>query len=95
MDILGLINNKIKRRMKKLFIILILISTLISCTDNQRARKFGGTEEIKLGPNEELLNATWKETNLWILIRDKNTGVTYLKEKSSYGMVEGKIIFTQ
>ena len=78
--------------MKRLFVLFIVAIALVSCTDNQRARNFGGTETIKLLPNEEFVNITWKQDNLWIIVKDKNTGNFYAREKSSFGVMEGKVI---
>lgn len=51
--------------MKK-FLTLVVILTVIfsSCTDNQRARSFGGTETIKLEPHEQFINIAWKGDDL-------------------------------
>ena len=78
--------------MKRLFVLFIVAIGLVSCTDNQRARSFGGTETIKMLPNEEFVNITWKQDNLWIIVKDKNTGNFYAREKSSFGVMEGKVI---
>ena len=78
--------------MKRLFVLFIVAIALVSCTDNQIARSFGGTETIKLLPNEEFVNITWKQDNLWIIVKDKNTGNFYAREKSSFGAMEGKVI---
>ena len=64
----------------------------MSCTDNQIARSFGGTETIKLEPNEEFINITWKQDNLCIIVKDKNTGKFYAREKSSFGVMQGKVV---
>ena len=77
--------------MKKLLTI-IARSSLLSCTDNQRARNFGGTETVELKPNEKFINITWKETSLWVITQDILTGIFYAREKSSYGIVEGEVI---
>ena len=79
--------------MKKI-IIIATIATLgfASCTDNQKARKFGGTETIKMMPNEKFINITWKQDNIWIITQDTLTGVISAREKSSFGVLEGKII---
>jgi hypothetical protein len=52
--------------MKKLLLLITLCATILlySCTDNSRARKWGGTENVTLLPNEKLVNLTWKETQL-------------------------------
>ena len=79
----------------KLTAITTLFMALVihtSCTENQRARNFGGTETISLLPNEEFVNITWKENDLWIIVKDTITGVFYAREKSSFGVMQGKII---
>lgn len=78
--------------MKKILLTLSLITLLYSCTDNQRAKNFGGTEEIQLKPNEVVLNVTWKETEMWICTKDTTTGVVYFREKSNWGVLEGTVI---
>ena len=78
--------------------ILTLIATLLifsSCTENERSRRFGGTQEIKLEENEKFINITWKENSLWVITQDTITGIVYAREKSSYGIMEGKIIITE
>ena len=78
--------------MKKILLTLSLITLLYSCTDNQRAKNFGGTEEIQLKPNEVVLNVTWKETQMWICTKDTTTGIVYFREKSNWGVLEGTVI---
>jgi hypothetical protein len=76
--------------MKKAILLIGLL--FISCTDNQKARKFGGTEQIKLNPNEKFINITWKNDDLWVIVQDTVSGDYYAREKSSFGIWEGKII---
>lgn len=78
--------------MKKTLITLILGLFLISCTDNQRAKSFGGTETIQLKENEEFVNITWKQDNLWVIVKNTSTNEFYAREKSSFGMLEGKVV---
>jgi hypothetical protein len=82
--------------MKKTNIILLALltaaTTFTSCTENQRARQFGGTETIALKPNERVLNVTWKKDEMWICTQDTITGVVYFREKSNWGMMEGTVI---
>jgi len=75
-----------------IFLILLSILFIYSCTDNERARNWGGTEEVKLKKNHTLITVTWKETSLWILTKDTITGINYFQEKSPYGIKEGTII---
>ena len=56
--------------MKKIllfFIALFGIISLSSCTENQRARTFGGDLTVRLKPGEKLMMATWKGENLFFI----------------------------
>jgi hypothetical protein len=77
--------------MKKLLFIIGLVS-LTACTENGRARRFGGTEEVSLKPNEVVLNVTWKDSEIWICTKDTLTNVVYFREKSAWGVMEGTVI---
>jgi len=74
-------------------ILLILIILLNSCTKNQLVKNFGSTETIEVRQNHIILNATWKGDQLWILTKDTTTGICYFKERSSWGITEGEVIF--
>ena len=78
--------------MYKLIMVAITLLALVSCTDNQRARSFGGTETIKIEPQEKFINITWKQDNLWVIVQDTITGSIYAREKSSFGVMQGKVI---
>ncbi len=62
---------------------------LIGCTENSRAKSFGGTATLNLPPNQKLVVVTWKDDDLWYLTRpmkDNETPETYaFQEKSSWG----------
>ena len=73
--------------------VALLVLSLFSCTANERARNFGGTETVKLPKNRILVNCTWKQDDLWLLTKDTTTGKMYFNEKSSWGMMEGEINF--
>jgi hypothetical protein len=77
--------------MKKVLIVLAIV-VMISCTENSRARSWGGSETVTLKKNEVLVNLAWKNSDLWVLSKDTLTNVKYLREKSSWGMVEGEIV---
>ncbi len=74
------------------YFILVFGLFLVSCTDNANTKTFGGTQEIKLKPNEKFLNVTWKEANMWIITQDTVTGISYCREKSSFGIWEGTVV---
>ena len=72
--------------------LIFLLFLCFSCTNNERVRNFGGTENIDLPEDHKFINITWKQDDLWVLSQDTITGIFYLKEKSSYGLLEGTII---
>ena len=74
---------------KKILIIALaagLLPTLFSCTENERARQFGGTMIVDLPKGEKLLMVTWKEDNLFYLTEPMDSVYTpktkTFKEKS-------------
>ncbi len=77
--------------MKKLLLLSVSIVLLSSCTKNQRAKNFGGSEEIRINANEKLVNVTWKQNNMWILTEDIQTHEFHFREHSSFGILEGEI----
>jgi len=84
--------------MKKLLIILFVI-LFTSCTENEKARSYGGEATLLLPKGEKLIVVTWKESNLWYLTRPMNStdsAETYnFKEESSYGVWEGRYIIKE
>ena len=84
--------------MKKILIILFTALCLISC-DQMLTRQFGGTTKITLDPGEKLVEATWKEDNLWYLVEPMDSDYVpktkVFKESSLYGALEGKVIFIE
>ncbi len=89
--------------MKKLATAMILVGCICllsaGCTENQRARQFGGTSTQTLPAGQKLLVATWKQDNLWLLTRPMKTGespeVYEFRESSSFGVMEGKVIIKE
>jgi hypothetical protein len=85
--------------MKKLIIAICSISILASCTQNERAKNFGGTATINLPENTKLVNVTWKEDQIWYLTRpmsSTDSAETYtFYEESSYGVMEGTVILKE
>ena len=89
------------RQLLGIFIGAIMIITIMyGCTENQKARAFGGTETINLEPGARLVNVTWKGkegSDLWILTKQDTTKPsTYsFKEKSNFGVMEGEVIIIE
>jgi hypothetical protein len=88
--------------MKKLpavFCIVLISVTMAACTANQRAKDFGGTITVYISTGEKLVNATWKEADLWYLTRPRRSGevpeTSTFKENSTFGMMNGTVIFIE
>ena len=81
--------------MKQTILILAaaLTLSLTGCTQNQRAKTFGGTADLHLPPNAKLVCVTWEQDHLWYLtrpMRANETAETYeMKEQSSWGVWQG------
>lgn len=78
---------------------IFLSSFFYSCTQNQRAKTFGGNAKIELPAGQKLINATWKDDNLWYLsrpMREGETPETYtFQEESSFGILQGTYTITE
>lgn len=87
----------------KLLAFTIVVLALASCTENSRARNYGGTQTVNLPPNTKLINATWKSyesgSSLWYLTRpmraDETAETLTFQEKSSFGLIEGTVNFVE
>ncbi len=80
-------------------VVVLSILMLTSCTQNTRAKNFGGSAKISLPKGKKLVTATWKDDNLWYLtrdMRDSDVAETYeFHEESSFGVWEGTYIITE
>lgn len=80
-------------------LVIVLFLSLSSCTENVRARNFGGQEIIDLPKGKKLVMATWKESDLWYLTEDMDSlykpQERFFSEKSSFGVMEGSIVFIE
>jgi hypothetical protein len=84
---------------KTIFLMLGLAMILGSCTQNQRAKQWGGTANYTLECNKKLIEVTWKGDQMWFLTRemkDDEVAETYqFKEESSYGIMEGTVVIKE
>lgn len=85
--------------MKKILILIIASLAFMSCTDNARAKVFGGITSIVIDEGRKVVTASWKESGLWILTEpmkpeDSPRTLEYV-EKSNLGLMEGKIILIE
>lgn len=81
--------------MKKLTVVAITLLALVSCTDNESAKNYGGTQKLKISPQEKFINITWKANNIWVITQDTITKTYFAREKSSMGIMEGTIIISK
>ena len=76
-----------------------LAVSVMSCTDNNRAKNYGGSITKNVPRGYKLVNVTWKNESLWIFIRPMEDGYqpveSRFQEKSTHGLVEGTIIFKE
>ncbi len=87
-----------KSKLKFFFCIIILIN-IVSCTQQQRAKQFGGTTVENLSPGRKLINLSWKDSHLWILTRSMTVSdvaeVYEYKESSRLGILNGIVIIKE
>ena len=93
------------KKVKSFITIVILligfvgIGSLTSCTENSRAKNFGGTARVNLPVGKQLDMVTWKDADLWILTSNRASDVTpkvyTFNEESSWGVFEGSYIITE
>lgn len=89
--------------MKKFFGICIVclasILSFSSCTENQRARTFGGTAIIEVEKGQKVMMATWKDEDLFYMTEEMEPDYRphdkTLVESSSFGLIESKVVFKE
>ena len=85
--------------MKKYLFLLFALVAMSSCTQNQMARTYGGKMTIELPKGEKLINATWKESNLFYLTEPMEEGYIpkskKFRESSNFGVWESEITFVE
>lgn len=78
-----------------IFLISIIGLSMSSCTSNSMAKNYGGSMTVELEPGQALVEATWKNDDLWLLTRprkaDEAIETFKFKEVSSFGVWEGTI----
>lgn len=69
------------------------------CTENDRAKSFGGSFTVQLPKDKKLVTATWKNSDFWYLVRDMREGEypeTYnFQEVSNFGILQGSITLVE
>lgn len=90
-------SNKI--RLGLLLALILSSALLVGCTENIRARAFGGTATVNLPAGKKVVTASFKQNDLWILTRAAQSGekaeTFELIESSNFGLLEGKVIIVE
>lgn len=85
--------------MKAMVLAVGLALLACGCTEQQRAKQWGGTTTINLPVGQKVVNTTWKDSDLWILTRPMRPGEareTYtLTESSSWGVFQGQVLIRE
>jgi hypothetical protein len=80
-------------------IFIIVAAIFVNCTDHTMSRKFGGKETITLPKGMKLVEATWKESDLWYLLEPMDANYVpktkIFQEDSRFGVLEGKVTFIE
>lgn len=76
-----------------------MLLAFVGCTENQRARNFGGTETIIVPQGQKVFDVTWKDECLWYATRPFREGeepeTSTFQQKSNFGILEGTVIFKE
>lgn len=71
----------------------------LSCTENSRAKKYGGTATLEVPCGERVTNITWKDDQLWystVPMEDDYIPKTQtFREESSFGIIKGKYVLIE
>lgn len=85
--------------MKKIILAIATISLLSSCTENIRTRSLGADQTIRLPKGEKLIEATWKNSNLWYLTAPMESDyipqTKIFREDSNFGLMQGTVYFEE
>jgi hypothetical protein len=87
--------------MKKIYLLLSILTILSfsSCTEQERARNFGGKIEIEVPAGYKVTSATWKEAELFYFLEPMEEGYVSTEKKfvesSCYGFWESEVTFKE
>lgn len=94
--------RKEKRKVKKKIIwgialLAVIGFSLTGC--KSIAKSYGGTISIDVPKGQKVIEATWKDNDVWYLTRpmreDEKPEIFTFQEDSNLGIIEGKVIFKE
>lgn len=63
------------------------------CTELDQARYYGGTATKELPKGEVLMEATWKDSELWVLTKDTTNNTCHFRCYNGSAHNGGEVIF--
>jgi hypothetical protein len=85
--------------MKKILFIIATVALFSSCTEQERARMYGGNTTINVPAGYKVTSATWKENDIFYFIEPMEADYTpkekVFVESSSWGVLESKVTFVE
>ena len=86
--------------MKKILILLVILAAVTGCTENVRAKHWGGTMTVAIPAGNKYVNASWKsDSSMWYAYRPMRQGETpetvTMKEEGNFGLVKGQVVFIE
>jgi hypothetical protein len=80
-------------------LLTLLAFTMAACTQNQRAREFGGEMIVKVPCDQVVFDVTWKGEDLWYATQparaDWRPERKTFAEASSFGLIEGQVTLVE
>lgn len=82
----------------KVMLLLFVLVTITGC-EQTVSRNFGGSITITLKPGEKLIEATWKDDDIWYLTEPMDSDyipkTKVFKESSVWGVLNGTVTFIE
>lgn len=78
-------------------LLAVMVFNLTGC--KSVAKSMGGTISIDVPKGQKVIEATWKDNDVWYLTRpmreDEKPEIFTFQEDSNLGIIEGKVIFKE
>ena len=86
-----------KKIIAGIVLLIVMGFSLTGC--KSVAKNMGGTISIDVPKGQKVIEATWKDNDVWYLTRpmreDEKPEIFTLQEDSNLGIIEGKVIFKE
>ena len=79
--------------------LVVSLAFLAAFNKQARVRGMGGEMVVELPHDHKIVHVTWKEQQLWYLVRPMRPGeypeTNQFKEKSASGVMKGEVVFKE